>query len=135
MTANRRHTRRTASIAAAMAAAALTASLVSGCDSSTGNSAACFPSLGTIAASLIAIHQAGLDASNDPSQTAESITVMDENLAKIGDKTDNAQLNKAVEDLDKSIADYNQAILNGDTHPDTSAITNAANEFTDVCTS
>ena len=137
MTANRRHSRR-AAVATAVAAAVLTAGLVSGCDSSdssdnAANSAACFPGMGTIAASLIAIHQAGLDAANDPARTDQSISVIGDNLAKMGDKTDNAQFNEAVDDLSRSIADYNKAVLNGDPHPDPSAITHAADELADVC--
>ena len=135
MTANRRHgqhRRRAAAIA--VAAAVLTAGLVAGCDTSS-DTAACFPSGGSIAASLIAIHEAGLDAQNNPGQTAESIAIINENLATIGDRTDNANVNKAVDDLDTAIANYNRSILDGDTDPDTSAINNAVNELANACTS
>jgi len=113
MTANRRHRRCAAAIAAA--AAMLTVGLVAGCDSS-GDSAACFPSGSSIAASLIAIHEAGLDAENNPEQTGESISIINDNL-------------------NTSIANYNRSILDGDTHPDTSAINNAVDELANACTS
>ena len=138
MTANRRHRRGAAAIAAA--AAVLAAGLIAGCDSSgsadySGYSAACFPSGSSIAASLIAIHEAGLDAQNDPGRTAESIAIIDENLAQIGDRTDNANVNKAVDDLDTALANYNRSVLDGDTDPDTTAINNAVNELANACTS
>ena len=132
MTANRRHGRRAAAITAA--AALLAAGIVAGCDSF-GDSAACFPSGSSIAQSLIAIHEAGLDAANNPGQTGESISIINENLAQIGDRTDNANVNKAVDDLNTAIANYNRSILDGDTHPDTSAINNAVNELASACTS
>ncbi|WP_369250974.1 hypothetical protein [Streptomyces sp. R41] len=41
----------------------------------------------------------------------------------------------AVDDLDKAIADYNKAVLNGDTDPDASKINDAADALKNVCTS
>ncbi len=134
MTANRRRGRRIAVIASAAAAATLTAGLVAGCGS-VRDSAGCFPNAHTIADSLIAIHEAGLDASNDPARTGESIAAIDKNLAELGDKTDNAEVNKAVDDLTQSVADYNRAILNGDTSPNPGAINRAADELANACTS
>jgi len=134
MTANPRRGRRIAATASAVAAATLTAGLIVGCDS-IHDSAGCFPKTHAIADSLIAIHEAGLDAANDPAQTGESIDTIDKNLAELGDKTDNAKVNKAVDDLNKSIANYNRAILNGDTDPDPGAINQAADELANACTS
>lgn len=134
MIANRRRGRRIAAIATAVAAATLTAGLVAGCGS-IYDSADCFPNDQTIANSLIAIHEASLTAANDPSQTAESIAVIDENLAEIGDDTDNDKVNNEVDDLNTAIANYNRAILNGDVDPDPSAINHAAAELADTCTS
>ncbi len=116
------------------AALLLMAGLVAGCDS-VHNSASCFPNARTIADSLIAIHEAGLDATNDPARTGESIDTINRNLAALGDKTDNTKVNKAVDDLNTSIADYNRAVLNGDTNPDSSAINHAADELANACTS
>jgi hypothetical protein len=134
MTAKRRRGRRTAAIATAVAAVVLTAGLVTGCDS-VDNSLDCFQNADTIADSLKAIHEAGLDAANDPTQTDKSIDTIDKNLDRISDSTDDGRVNKAVDDLNKAIADYNKAILNGDTNPDSSKIDDAADELTNVCTS
>jgi hypothetical protein len=135
MPANRRRGRRTAAIATAVLAVTLTAGLVTGCDSSTDNSLDCFRNAGTIADSLKAINEAGLDAANDPTRTDDSINTINKNLDKIGDKTSDDKVNKAVDKLDKAIADYNKAILNGDTNPDSSKINDAADELSNVCTS
>lgn len=137
MAANRRRGRRTAVIATAVAAVTLTAGLVTGCDN-VDDSLSCFQNAGTIADSLKAIHEAGLDAAKDPTRTDESIDAIDaidKSLAKIGDRTDNDKVNKAVDKLDKAIADYNKAIVNGDTDPDASRIDEAAGELTDLCAS
>ncbi|MFE4990859.1 hypothetical protein ACFRH4_05865 [Streptomyces mirabilis] len=54
-----------------------------------------------------------------------------QNADTIGDKTDDGKVDK----LDKAVADYNKAILNGDTNPDSSKINDAAEELKNVCTS
>ncbi|MFC7264598.1 hypothetical protein [Streptomyces lutosisoli] len=131
MAANRRRGRRTATIATTFAAVALTAGLITGCDD-VDNSLGCLQNADTIADSLKAIHEAGVDAAKDPTRTDESI---DKNLDKIGDKSDNDKVDKAVDDLDKAVADYNKAILNGDTNPDSSKIDDAADALKNVCTS
>lgn len=133
MPANRRRGRRTAAIATVLAAVTLTAGLVTGCDKKIDSSWGCFQNAGTITDSLQAIHEAGLDAADDPTRTNADIRIIDKNLARIGDKTDNDKVNKAVDSLNKAIADYNKAILNGDTNPDTSEINNAADELRNVC--
>ncbi|WP_369263228.1 hypothetical protein [Streptomyces sp. R35] len=138
MAANRRRGRRTATIATTFAAVALTAGLITGCDD-VDNSLGCLQNADTIADSLKAIHEAGVDAAKDPTRTDESIDNIDKHLdkisAKIGDKSDNDKADKAVDDLDKAIADYNKAILNGDTNPDSSKIDDAADALKNVCTS
>jgi hypothetical protein len=132
MAANHPRGRRSAAIATALAAVILTAGLVTGCDSTNG-SLNCFKNAGTIADSLRAIHEAGLDASNDPTRTDKSIDTINKNLDKISDRTDDGKVKKAVDKLSKAIKDYNKAVLNGDTNPDSGRIREAADELTDVC--
>lgn len=138
MAANRRRGRRTAALATTVAAVALTAGLATGCDD-VDNSLDCLSNADTIADSLKAIDQAGLDAAKDPAQTDKSIDTINKNLDRIGDKTgdkaDDSKVDKAVDKLDKAVADYNKAILNGDTDPDSSKINEAADELKNVCTS
>ncbi|MER5435438.1 hypothetical protein [Streptomyces sp. NPDC002588] len=134
MIVNRR--RRTAVIASAAAAVALTTGLLTGCEF--GDSIDCLSNADDITDSITAINKAGADAIEDPSKTEDSITTIEKNLDKIHDrnhdKSDGSKVDKAVNDLNAAIEDYNQDILNGDT-PDSSRIDEAAAELKDVCTS
>ncbi|MEU2735533.1 hypothetical protein ABZ656_08855 [Streptomyces sp. NPDC007095] len=134
MAADRRRGRRVATLATTLAAVALTAGLATGCDD-VDNSLDCLQNADTIADSLKAINEAGLDAAKDPTQTDKSIETINKNLDKIGDRTDDGKVDKAVDKLDKAVADYNKSILNGDTNPDSSKIDDAADELKNVCTS
>jgi len=135
----RRRRRRITVIATAVAAVALTAGLATGCDpDSFDDSLNCLQNADTITDSLKAIHEAGLDAVKDPTRTDESIDTIDKNLDKIADNTDSTdddKVDKAVDDLGDAIADYNKAVLNGDTHPDSGKIDDAADALRNVCTS
>ncbi|WP_217561860.1 hypothetical protein [Streptomyces sp. GbtcB6] len=131
MTARRRH--RVTAVATAAAAVALTATLAAGCEFD--DSLDCLSSADTIADSVTAIHTAGADAIEDPTRTQESIDTIEKNLDKINDSTDDNKVDDAVDDLNKAIANYNKAILNGDTDPDSSKIDAAADQLKDICTS
>ncbi|MEU9239015.1 hypothetical protein [Streptomyces sp. NPDC048385] len=140
MTADRRPRRSTA-VATAVAAVILTTGLATGCDdadgSKAGSSLDCLHNAGTIADSLKAIHEAGLDAAKDPERTEESIDTIENNVDKIdnvGGGTADDKVGKAVGDLKDAIADYNKAILDGDTTPDASRIDAAADALKNVCT-
>ncbi|WP_328982586.1 hypothetical protein [Streptomyces mirabilis] len=126
--------RRGRRVAATLATVALTAGLATGCDG-VDNSLDCLQNADTIADSLKAINEAGLDAAKDPARTDKSIETIYKNLDKIDDKTNDGKVDKAVDKLDKAVADYNIAILNGDTNPDSSKINDAAEELKNVCTS
>lgn len=140
MTADRRPRRRTA-VATAVAAVILTTGLATGCDDVDGSTADssldCLQNAGTIADNLKAIHEAGLDAAKDPERTEESIDTIEKNLDKIDNVdggTADDKVGKAVDDLKDAIADYNKAILDGDTTPDASRIDAAADALKNVCT-
>ncbi|MFG2343885.1 hypothetical protein [Streptomyces phaeochromogenes] len=147
MAANRRpvpvpvRARRTVTVVTALAAVTLAAGLLTGCeDDDLDNSLSCLKNADTIADSLKAIHEAGADAVKDPTRTDSSIDTIEKNLDRINDRTDGDSTNddkvgKAVDDLNDAIKDYNRAILDGDTSPDSGRIDAAADELTDVCTS
>ncbi|WP_133915121.1 hypothetical protein [Streptomyces sp. NBC_00582] len=136
MSASRRHrgrARRTA-IAAATAAVALTLGFtVTGCDA-VNKALDCVQTADAIADSVTDLQQAVENASNDPTQLDESLTSIESDLDKIGDKTDNADVNKAVDDLSKAVTNVRTAVENGDNTPDLSPVTDAAGELTKVCT-
>ncbi|MFI5552653.1 hypothetical protein [Streptomyces sp. NPDC051738] len=109
------HRRRTAVLATALVTVALTAGLLTGCDSADK--------------SLNCLHQA--DAMADV--IADGLT--GKRLDEIDVTTDDDRVGKAVDDLNRAIEDYNKAVLNGDTDPDAGRIDAAAEELRDVCAS
>jgi predicted nucleic acid-binding Zn-ribbon protein len=126
-----RHRRRIAAFAVVAALVALPA--VVGCDA-VGKALDCVQTADSIADSVTDLQQAVENAANDPTQTDESLNSIENNLDKIGDKTDNADVNKAVDDLEKAVGNVRTAVKNGDETPDISPVTDAAGELTKVCT-
>ncbi|MFE9452621.1 hypothetical protein [Streptomyces sp. NPDC006739] len=124
--------RRTA-IAALGAAAALTVGLLSGC-SAVNKALDCVHTADSIADSVTELQQAVENAANDPTQADASIASIEKNLDKIGDKTDNVDVNKAVDHLNQAVANVRTEIKNGDKTPDVTPVTDAAGELTKVCT-
>ncbi|MFI6011452.1 hypothetical protein ACIBAG_21990 [Streptomyces sp. NPDC051243] len=134
MATSRRRRSRIATVAAAVAAVGLTVGLTTGCDA-VNKALDCVQTAETIADSVTELQQAVENASNDPTQLQESIDTIGENLDKIGDKTDNADLDKATEDMRAALVQFQGDIENGDKTPDISGVTDAAGELTKVCTS
>ncbi|GAA2600602.1 MULTISPECIES: hypothetical protein [Streptomyces] len=127
-----RSLRRTATVAATVATIALTAGLTTGCDA-VDKALDCVRTADAIADSVTALQQA-VENTDDPTQWEESLDSIDKNLGKIGDKTDNADVNQAVDDLGKAVDNVRTAVENGDETPDLSPVTDAAGELTKVCT-
>ncbi|MFE0795268.1 hypothetical protein [Streptomyces mutabilis] len=128
-----RSLRRTTVTAVAVATFALTAGFTTGCDA-VDKALDCVQTADAIADSVTALQQAVENASNDPTQLEESLNSIDKNLDKIGDQTDNADVDKAVEDLGKAVDNVRTSVENGDNTPDLSPVTDAAGELTKVCT-
>ncbi|MFE9096384.1 hypothetical protein [Streptomyces sp. NPDC007264] len=129
-----RHRRRiiTATFAAVAVLAAVGAS--SGCDA-VNKAIDCVQTADAIADSVTDLQQAVENAANDPTQTGQSLDSIERNLDKIGDRTDNVDVNKAVDDLRKAVGNVRDAVENGDKTPDVGPVTDAAGELTKVCTS
>ncbi|MFE6823796.1 hypothetical protein [Streptomyces sp. NPDC057690] len=137
MAVNRRRGRRTAVIATAAAAFALTAGLLTGCEFD--DSVDCLSNADDITDSITAINKAGADAIEDPTRTEDSIDTIEKNLDKINGESDDSssdggKVDKAVDKLRQAVEDYNQDILDGE-RPDSAEIDKAASELRDVCTS
>ncbi|MER6572509.1 hypothetical protein ABT288_41670 [Streptomyces sp. NPDC001093] len=125
--------RRRLTAVAAVALAAFTAGLTTGCDA-VNKALDCVQTADSIADSVTDLQQAVENAANDPTQAGRSLDAIDKNLDKIGDRTDNADVNKAVDDLRKAVGNVRTAIRNGDRTPDVNPVTDAAGELTKVCT-
>ncbi|WP_406436343.1 hypothetical protein OHB00_20445 [Streptomyces sp. NBC_00631] len=134
MAASRRRGRRRVTTTAAVAAtAALTIALLAGCDS-VNTALDCVRTADSIADSVTSLQQAVENAANDPTRTDASLDSIQQNLRKIGDRTDDADVNKAVDNLQKAVDDVRTAVRNGDSTPDVTPVTDAAGELTKVCT-
>ncbi|MEU4151318.1 MULTISPECIES: hypothetical protein [unclassified Streptomyces] len=125
--------RRTTAIAAALVATALTAGLATGC-SAVDKALDCVRTADSVADSVTDLQQAVENATNDPGQADASLDAIQKDLDRIGDKTDDADVNKAVDDLDRAVGNVRQAIKDGDATPDVTPVTDAAGELTKVCT-
>ncbi|MGW5657685.1 hypothetical protein [Streptomyces humi] len=134
MAASRRRGRRTSTAIAAVAATtALTAALLTGCDT-VDKALDCVQTADSIADSVTELQQAVENAANDPTQADTSLDAIQRNLKKIGDRTDDTDVNKAVDGLQKAVDDVRTSIRNGDSTPDVTPVTDAAGELTKVCT-
>ncbi|MFJ8631745.1 hypothetical protein [Streptomyces sp. NPDC093568] len=133
MATSRRRRSRIAIAAAAVVAVGLTAGLTTGCDA-VNKALDCVQTAEAVADSVTELQQAVDSASNDPTQIDEAIVSIGDNLDEIGSKTDNADLDKATEDMRKALTEVQTAVENGDTTPDISGVTDAAGELTKVCT-
>ncbi|WP_129308925.1 hypothetical protein [Streptomyces sp. L2] len=129
----RRRRGRTTAIAAAAAAAVLSIGLTAGCDS-VNKALDCVQTADSIADSVTSLQQAVENAANDPSQTDASLDDIEHNLKKISDKTDDADVNKAVDHVQQAVSHVRTAVRNGDKTPDVGPVTDAAGELTKVCT-
>jgi uncharacterized protein YoxC len=119
--------------AAVTATVALTTGLTTGCDN-VDTAIDCVRTADTIADSVTELQQAVENTTGDPTRVSESPDTIDRDLNKIGDTTDDADVNKAVDDLGTAVDNIRKAIANGDRTPDLGAVTEAAGELTKVCT-
>ncbi|MFK4149490.1 hypothetical protein [Streptomyces sp. NPDC004065] len=130
----RRHQGRTTTTAVTAAAlAALALGATTACDA-VNKALDCVQTADAIADSVTDLQQAVQNAANDPTRTDEALAAIDRNLRKIGDNTDDADVNKAVDDLGKAVDNVRTAVRNGDHTPDIAPVTDAAGELTKVCT-
>ncbi|MER5176908.1 hypothetical protein ABT009_00755 [Streptomyces sp. NPDC002896] len=125
--------RRRISTAIALVSLALAAPLAAGC-SAVDKALDCVQTADAIADSVTELKQAVDNAANDPTQAGEALDSIEKNLDEIGGKTDNADVDKAVDDLGKAVTNVREAIDSGDETPDISPVTDAAGELTKVCT-
>ena len=128
-----RRRRITTAAIAAVAGVAFAAPLMTGCDT-VDKAMDCLHAADSIADSVTDLQQAVENASNDPSQTDDALNAIEKDLGKIGDQTDDADVNKAVDDLKKAVGKVRTDVRNGDDTPDLTPVTDAAGELTKVCT-
>ncbi|MFD9422749.1 MULTISPECIES: hypothetical protein [unclassified Streptomyces] len=128
--ASRRHHR----TALAVTAALLTLTTAVGCGA-VDKAIDCVRTADAIATSVNNLQQAISNASEDPTQASEALDEIDKELKSLGDTTDNADLGKAVDDLQDGVGNVRASIEKGDATPDITPVTDAATEIGKVCTS
>ncbi|MFF5618788.1 hypothetical protein [[Kitasatospora] papulosa] len=127
--ASRRHQR----TALAVTATLLTLTAAAGCGA-VDKALDCVRTADAIATSVDNLQQAVSNASDDPTQASESLDQIDKELKDLGDTTDNADLSKAVDDLQAGVGNVRDSIDKGDATPDITPVTDAAAEIGKVCT-
>ena len=120
-------------VAAVVTATLLTTSAAVGCGA-LDKALDCVQTADSIANSVDNLQQAVSNAGNDPQQADAALNDIESELSGLKDKTDNADLSKAVDDLDKSVENVRKAIADGDNTPDLTPVTDAATEIGKVCT-
>lgn len=125
-----RHRRIT--VALTLTALALTAA--SGCGA-VDKALDCVRTADAIATSVDNLQQAVSNAAGDPTQASEALDEIEKELGNLGDKTDNADLGKAVDNLQAGVGNVRDSIEKGDATPDITPVTDAAAEIGKVCTS
>jgi uncharacterized protein YoxC len=120
-------------IALTLATAALLVPVTVGC-SAIDKALDCVETADAIATSVDKLQQAVSTATDDPTQAREALDDIDRELKSLGDKTDNADLSKAVDDLNAGVDNVRKSIENGDSTPDIKPVTDAAGEIGKVCT-
>lgn len=129
MASRRRHHR----TALAVTATLLTLTAAVGCGA-VDKALDCVRTADAIATSVGNLQQAVSDASDDPTQASEALDQIDKELKDLGDTTDNADLSKAVDDLQSGVTNVRESIEKGDATPDITPVTDAATEIGKVCT-
>ncbi|MFJ2115217.1 MULTISPECIES: hypothetical protein [unclassified Streptomyces] len=124
----------TAPRASALAAvAALVLPLTAGCGA-LDKALDCVRAADAITRSVGDLQEAVSSTGDDPLRIDEDLDAIDQQLADLKDRTGNADLGKAVEDLGKGIDNVRTAVKNGDETPDLTPVTDAASEVAKICT-
>ncbi len=117
----------------ALATAALAVTATAGCGA-IDKAIDCVNTADAIGGSVSNLGKAVNNATDNPAQADQALDDIDKELSSLKNKTDNADLSKAVGDLDKAVDNVRTAIKNGDNTPDISGVTDAAKEVGKVCT-
>ncbi|MEU5401980.1 hypothetical protein ABZ348_22100 [Streptomyces sp. NPDC005963] len=119
-------------IALTLATTALIIPITVGC-SAIDKALDCVETAEAIATSVDKLTEAASNATENPTQARQALDDIDKELNSLSDKTDNADLTKAVDDLNAGVDSVRKAIEGGDATPDLKPVTDAASEIGKVC--
>lgn len=120
-------------IAAVAVAAVLTIPALSACDA-ISTAMDCANTAVAITDGANDLQQAVSQAGNSPQDAQKALDEIDANLKKIGDKTGNADLGKAIDSMSTAVKNVRTSIESGNTAPDIQPVADAASEISKVCT-
>ncbi|QES48441.1 hypothetical protein DEJ50_12065 [Streptomyces venezuelae] len=80
------------------------------------------------------LQQAISNSTNGPEEAKKALDQIEDNLKKIGDRTDNTDLGKAIDSMNTAVTNVRTAIDSGDATPDIKPVADAAAELSKVCT-
>jgi hypothetical protein len=126
----RRLNRRSTALAA-VAAVAVAAPFITAC-SAVDKALDCAQTAVAISNSVEDLERAASDAAENPADAQAALDRIDKNLDDLRDKTDNADIGRAVDDLTQGVNDVRKSIEQGE-NPDITPVTSAAGELTNVC--
>jgi hypothetical protein len=125
--------RRTRTTVAALVGVTLATALVAACGAA-HRAMDCLHTADSIADDVTDLQQAEEGGSDHPGRAGDALNAIQRNLGRIGDRTDDGDVNKAVDDLRKAVGGVRAALRNGEGKPDLTPVTDAAGELTKVCT-
>ncbi|WP_394426028.1 hypothetical protein [Streptomyces sp. SGAir0957] len=119
-----------AAAAIALAAGALT---LAGCEAA-HRTLDCVRTANAVAGSVDDLQRAARDAALDPSEADGYFSPIEDDLRDIAGQSDDVDVDRAVKDLGRAVANVVEALKNGDTSPDLGPAKAAAGELTKACT-
>ncbi|MFK0255697.1 hypothetical protein [Streptomyces sp. NPDC090445] len=120
-------------IAAVAVAAALTLPALTACDA-ISTAMDCANTAVAITDGVGELQQSVSNAGNSPQDAQNALNKIEQNLKKIGDKTDNADLSKAIDSMNTAVKNVRDSIQSGNKAPDVTPVADAAKEISKVCT-
>ncbi|MFG2708974.1 hypothetical protein ACGFX2_00225 [Streptomyces goshikiensis] len=120
-------------IAAVAVAAVLTVPALASCDA-ISTAMDCANTAVAITDGANDLQQAVSQAGNSPQDAQNALSQIDQNLKKIGDQTDNADLRKAIDSMNTAVKNVRTSIEGGNSAPDITPVADAASEISKVCT-
>ncbi|MEE4593927.1 hypothetical protein V2J94_18870 [Streptomyces sp. DSM 41524] len=126
-----RHRHRRTTAITALAAVALAVPVTVGC-SAVEKALDCAQLAIEISNDVDNLQDALTGAAVDPQQADKILDALDKDIDKVGDRTDNADVGKAVDDLQKAVDNVQKSVDSGK-DPDLTPVKDAAGELTNVC--
>ncbi|MBA6438397.1 MULTISPECIES: hypothetical protein [Streptomyces] len=126
-----RHRHRRTTAITALAAVALAVPVTVGC-SAVEKALDCAQLAVEISNDVDDLQDALTGAAVDPQQADKILDALDKDIDKVGDRTDNADVGKAVDDLQKAVDNVQKSVDSGK-DPDLTPVKDAAGELTNVC--